>query len=59
MRSAFRHAWRRARPLGRRPDAVDEYPGAGQVVSEIGLILAIHLAVALAIGLTLRALGLG
>jgi len=34
-------------------------PRAGEVVAEIGLILAIHLAVALAIGLSLRALGIG
>jgi hypothetical protein len=59
MRSALRHAWRAARPFGRRPDAAGEYPGAGEVVTEIGLVLAIHLAVAFAIGLSLRAVGIG
>jgi hypothetical protein len=34
-------------------------PQAGEVLTEIGLILAIHLAVALAVGLSLRALGIG
>jgi len=57
MRSAFRHVWRTALPL-RRPGTAGEFPTAGEVVSEIGVILAIHLAVAFAIGVTLRALGI-
>ena len=40
-------------------DRAQAWPGASEVVSEIGLILAIHLAAAFAVGLTLRLLGIG
>jgi hypothetical protein len=53
---------RSAIPQARSPSAVesvDASPRAGEVTSEIGLMLAIHLAVALAVGVTLTACGIG
>jgi hypothetical protein len=37
---------------------LDGAPQAGDVIIEIGLVLAVHLAFALAVGLTLNALGI-
>jgi len=62
MRSARRSFWRpddRAaqRMADHRPLA-DDAPAPGEVLVEVGLILAAHLAVALAVTLTLRAFGI-
>jgi hypothetical protein len=64
MKSSLRYFWRSAaratRASARRhesPDASD-VPAPSEVLAEIGLLLAIHLAVALAVVLTLRAFGI-
>jgi hypothetical protein len=62
MRSARRSFWRpddRAAPrmVGHRSHAGDA-PAPGEVLIEVGLILAAHLAVAIAVTLTLRAFGI-
>jgi hypothetical protein len=48
------------RPTPRRLESplADDFPAPGEVLVEIGLVLAIHLAVALAVILTLRAFGI-
>ena len=53
------------RPTARRPwtypadtEAASGFPQPGLVLGEIGLILAVHLAVALAVTVTLRAFGI-
>jgi hypothetical protein len=64
MKSAlryFRHPAERAARLTmrrQRAPAAEDFPVFGEVLAEIGLILAIHLAVALAVTLTLRASGI-
>jgi hypothetical protein len=40
------------------PPVAGDFPAPGEMLVEIGLVLAIHLAVALAIILTLRAFGI-
>ena len=40
------------------PPVAGDVPAPGEVLAEIGLVLAIHLAVALAVILTLRAFGI-
>ncbi len=53
---------RPAIPQASSPPSVEDVgatPRVGEVVSEIGLMLAIHLAVALAVVLTLTACGIG
>ena len=40
------------------PPVAGDFPAPGEVLVEIGLVLAIHLAVALAVILTLRAFGI-
>jgi hypothetical protein len=42
----------------RAPSAAGDYPTPGKVLTEIGLLLAIHLVVALAVTETLRLLGI-
>jgi hypothetical protein len=42
----------------RAPSAAGDRPTAGEVLTEIGLLLAIHLIVALAVTETLRLLGI-
>lgn len=54
MRSAIPRAESQATIEG-----VDASPRAGEVTAEIGLMLAIHLAVALAVVVTLSACGIG
>ena len=56
MKSAFRFV---RRPLQRAHDQplAGDVPTSGQVLGEIGFILALHLAAAAAVTLTLRALG--
>lgn len=43
----------------RAPAEPGKLPAAGEVLGEIGLLLAVHLAVALAVALALRACGIG
>ena len=53
---------RSAIPQAKSPSAVEDvgpFPRVGEVTSEIGLMLAIHLAAAFAIVLTLAACGIG
>ena len=49
------------RPYLRAPDIPEppNFPAPGEVLGEIGFLLAIHLAVALAVVLTLASLGFG
>jgi len=42
----------------RAPSAAGDCPTSGDVLTEIGLLLAIHLAVAFAVALTLRLFGI-
>ena len=49
-------ARQRSFPAGSR--TTSGYPQPGQVLGEVGLILAVHLAVAVAVTLTLRAFGI-
>jgi hypothetical protein len=42
----------------RAPSAAGECPTPGEVLTEIGLLLTLHLAVALAVALTLRLFGI-
>jgi hypothetical protein len=64
MKSTRRYFGRpadRAVPLDAQPDHTSdagELPRAGEVLNEIGLILAIHLALALAVTLSLQAFGI-
>jgi hypothetical protein len=62
MRSARRSFWlpddhATQRMADRRPLA-DDAPALGEVLVEVGLILAAHLAVAIAVTLTLRSFGI-
>jgi hypothetical protein len=64
MKSALRLFRRPAKPTARLPMhheralPVRDVPAFGEVLAEIGLILAIHLGAALAITLTLRVSGI-
>jgi hypothetical protein len=62
MRSARRTFWRpddRAAPrMVRQQSVAADAPSPGEVLVEVGLILAAHLAVAIAVTLTLRAFGI-
>jgi hypothetical protein len=64
MKLSLRYFWRSAaratRASARRHESpvAGDFPAPGEVLAEIGLLLAIHLAVALAVVLTLRAFGI-
>jgi hypothetical protein len=60
MKLSLRYFWRAARARARRHESpvASDLPAPGEVLMEIGLLLAIHLAVALAVVLTLRAFGI-
>ena len=64
MRLSLRCFWRsaaRAAPAAsprQESPVASHFPAPGEVLTEIGLLLAIHLAVALAITLTLPAFGI-
>ena len=64
MKLSLRYFWRssaratRARARRHESPVGSDFPAPGEVLAEIGLLLAIHLAVALAILLTLRAFGI-
>ena len=64
MKSTFRHLGgpaERAVPLDAHrddPPSVAQFPRPGEVLNEIGLILAIHLALALAVTVSLQAIGI-
>jgi hypothetical protein len=60
LRYFGRSAARATRAAARRhePPVASDLPAPGEVLAEIGLLLAIHLAVALAVVLTLRAFGI-
>jgi hypothetical protein len=64
MKLSLRYFWRSAaratRATARRHEApvASDSPAPREVLAEIGLLLAIHLAVALAVVLTLRAFGI-
>ena len=55
----LRRIARRRQSPTMEPQATSAFPQPGEVLGEIGLILAVHLAVALAVTLTLRALDIG
>jgi hypothetical protein len=50
--------WRSAEAHDEAPPVAGDYPRPGEVLTEIGLLLAIHLAVAFAVALTLRLLAI-
>jgi hypothetical protein len=57
MRSAIRS---RLRPQGHAASPADDaYPALGEVIFEIGVMLTIHLAVAVAVSALLQTLGTG
>jgi hypothetical protein len=64
MKLSLRYFWRsavratRATAPRHEPPVASDLPAPGEVLTEIGLLLAIHLAVALAVILTLRAFGI-
>ena len=64
MKSALRSLWRPAVPAARLPLRrqralpAKDFPAPGEMLAEIGLILAIHLGVALAVTLALQASGI-
>lgn len=58
MRLPTRALWRSADIDRRAPSATGGYPAPGEVLTEIGLLLTVHLAVAFAIALALRWFGL-
>jgi hypothetical protein len=57
MRS-MRSSWRTAETGRGAPPAAGDFHSFREVVGEIGLLLAIHLAAAFAVGLTLRLFGI-
>ena len=54
MRMPIRFLGHSANAHDRAPPAADGFPSSGEVLAEIGLLLAIHLTVALAVTVTLR-----
>jgi hypothetical protein len=64
MKLSLRYFWRSAVRATRatvpchEPPVASDLPAPGEVLTEIGLLLAIHLAMALAITLTLPAFGI-
>ena len=58
MRVPTRTPLRPAESLDRVPSVTSDQPTPGEVLTEIGILLAIHLAVAMAVALTLRAFGI-
>jgi hypothetical protein len=54
----IRSFWRPAETRRGAPSAAGDYPTPHEVLGEIGLVLAIHLAAAFAIAATLRWLGI-
>lgn len=58
MRLPTRTLWRSADIDRRAPSATGGCPTPGEVLTEIGLLLTIHLAVAFAIALALRWFGI-
>jgi hypothetical protein len=58
LRYFRRPAEHAAHSAGRRRSPVADFPAPGEVLLEIGLMLAIHLAIALAIIVTLQAFGI-
>jgi hypothetical protein len=58
MRSPIRILSRSVDTDHRAPSAAGAYPRPGEVLTEIGLLLAIHLVVALAVTETLRLFGI-
>ena len=57
MRLPIRTAWRSV-DTDRAPSAAGGYPTPGEVLAEIGMLLAIHLAAAIAVTVTLRLFGI-
>ena len=58
MRSPVRTLWRSVDTDHRAPSAAGDYPTPGEVLAEIGMLLAIHLAAAIAVTVTLRLFGI-
>ncbi len=56
--AATRHASSRQRASASEPAGTPDFPMPGEVLGEIGLILAVHLSVALAVTLVLQAFGI-
>jgi hypothetical protein len=57
MRLPIRTLWRSV-DTDRAPSAAGDYPTPGEVLTEIGVLLAIHLAAAIAVAVTLRLFGI-
>jgi hypothetical protein len=58
MRLPIRTPWRSVDADHRAPSAAGEYPTPGEVLTEIALLLTIHLAAAFAVAVTLRLFGI-
>jgi len=58
MRLPIHVPWRSVDADHRAPSAAGGYPTPGEVLTEIGMLLTIHLAAAFAVAVTLRLLGI-
>ena len=58
MKVYLRSLWRSIEADRTQQRVAGDYPSPGEVLTEIGLLLAIHLAVAFAVALTLRLYGI-
>jgi hypothetical protein len=58
MRLPVRIPWRSVDADHRAPSATGRYPTPSEVLTEIGLLLTIHLAAAFAVAVTLRLFGI-
>ena len=58
MRMPIRTLWRPVDTDHRAPSAAGDYPTPGEVLTEIGVLLTIHLAAAFAVAVTLRLFGI-
>jgi hypothetical protein len=58
MRLPIRTPWRSVDADHRAPTAAGEHPTPSEVLTEIGILLTIHLAAAFAVAVTLRLLGI-
>lgn len=58
MRLPIRSSWRAAEADSHTPPVAGDYPTPREVLGDIGLLLAIHLAAAFAVALTFRLFGI-
>lgn len=58
MRVSIRSPWRSTESSDRAPSVPGEFPTPPEVLTEIGLLLAVHLGLAVAVVLALRLFGI-